>query len=98
LGVRNVPSKVLSELLFLIIARGVHTLSHSLVIDGLHINCLDLVQLLLLVGNWVHDIECYILLSVKEQAPEVALARASMKNNNFLKDRTREVRVVSRAH
>ena len=86
LGVRNFPCKVLSELLFLIIARGVHTLSHCLVIDGLHVNCLDLVQLLLLVGHWVHDIEYDVLLSIKEQAPEVALARASMKNHNFLKD------------
>lgn len=86
LGVRNFPYKVLSEQLFLIIARGVNTLSHSLVINGLHVNRLDLVQLLLLVGHWVHYVECDVLLSIKEQAPEVALARASMKNHNFLKD------------
>lgn len=35
--------------------------------------------LLLLVGNWVHDVEANILACMKEQTPEMALSRTRMK-------------------
>lgn len=55
----------------------IEVLIEGLGVDGLQIDCFELI--LLLLGHWVHYIEGNILGDLDEEAPDVSVALASME-------------------